>query len=190
MGVHLLDTLIPFVSIIGVIIGFVLALIKEYFQNKPRLKVRLNSNVGLLNYFHIKHGVFNTTSKIEEAELLEIKLKMDVYNIGKAGTAIKDIRVMLSSNGNKLFLEPDILFVDESETKNFSFNVGAGCIRTVDINLTIQKENELHGYLFDEDISFNLEDNARFKIIPEFTDIYGRSYKQTVEPISIYGATD
>lgn len=187
MGVQVVDILIPFVSIIGVVIGFVLAVIKEYIQNKPKLKVRMSSNPGLLNYFHNELGVYTKTSNLEEAEILEIKLKLDVYNIGKAGSAIKDIGVILSSNGYKLFFKPNTLLVDENETSNFSFNVGAGCIRTVHITLIIRKENENHSYLFDEDISFNLDDKARFKIIPEFEDIYGRSYKQTVEPLSIYG---
>lgn len=85
----------PVLPIIGVIIGFLLAWLKESIQNKPKLKIRQNLDIGeWYNYFKKDkdYGRDVPCDLFSEADYLESTLGIDVFNIGKANTAVRSIR--------------------------------------------------------------------------------------------------
>ncbi|KUF28618.1 hypothetical protein AK833_20495 [Lysinibacillus sp. F5] len=49
-----LKLITPFVSIIGVICGFLLSTLKESIQNKPKIKLEMKS--GNINYYYLSEN--------------------------------------------------------------------------------------------------------------------------------------
>ena len=180
--------LVPFVSIVGVLIGFLLGLIKDYLTNKPKLKVDFSAYQDSFNYFVIDElGQPSQTVNFFNADFLKVNLKLDVYNIGKSGTAIKQVGVVISSKGDYLYFKPSSFLVDGEVAKSLAFNVSGGCIKTIEISLHVLNQEDT-SYLFEEEISFDPDDKQSLKFTVEMVDIYGKKYKKSMDAIAIHGA--
>lgn len=90
-----MELILPFVSIIGVIVGFLLSTLKEWIQNSSKIKVTMKT--GKFNYYRVDTDKFNQEiikeTEGEHAEYYDVNLKLDVFNCGKGDTAIKSIDV-------------------------------------------------------------------------------------------------
>ncbi|KZN95660.1 hypothetical protein AZI98_12855 [Aeribacillus pallidus] len=127
--------LLPFMTLIGVVLGFCLNLIKDYIQNKPKIRTGINESSGKFNYYKnfVNENGFDV-EKIatpDEASFLELKIKIDVYNIGKSDTAIKDLMIDATANNTTMSFQPELKINGETN-KDYTFNVKSGSITTLD----------------------------------------------------------
>ncbi|MEK4175130.1 hypothetical protein NSS70_10900 [Aeribacillus sp. FSL K6-2848] len=142
--------LLPFMTLIGVVLGFCLNLIKDYIQNKPKIRTGINESSGKFNYYKnfVNENGFDV-EKIatpDEASFLELKIKIDVYNIGKSDTAIKDLMIDATANNTTMSFKPELKINGETN-KDYTFNVKSGSITTLDLHLKIHKDEDTE-YLF------------------------------------------
>lgn len=182
--------ILPFVSLIGVVVGFCLGWLKEYIQNKPKLKADVILPSGRFSYY--KKAVDNEgiaqqiPCKQEEANFLSLKLRVDIFNIGKASTAVHTIDIGLKVDEFECIYTPQAkLKESDTPTKDISFNVAPGNIQTVHLDLLVEKDDNTN-YLFTENIHYDLDREDRLLIIIYIKDIYNKELKIIVEPLAIY----
>ncbi|XCS10950.1 hypothetical protein GBG21_16970 [Aeribacillus pallidus] len=116
--------LLPFMTLIGVVLGFCLNLIKDYIQNKLKIRTGINESSGKFNYYKnfVNENGFDV-EKIatpDEASFLELKIKIDVYNIGKSDTAIKDLMIDATANNTTMSFQPELKINGETN-KDYTF---------------------------------------------------------------------
>ncbi|WBL16382.1 hypothetical protein [Sutcliffiella sp. NC1] len=181
-----LNFLLPFMALIGVIVGFILNWFKEFIQNKPRIKVSLNDSGGKFNYYKtVKNnigGVWHERSIPEEARFLKLYNLINVYNIGKLSSGIKGVDVEVCVNDYCRYFTPE-LKIDGKVNKDFTFNVPTGSICTLEINLEIKKDENTQ-FLFNEDVIIDVDSKNRLIFILILTDIYNKKHKVTIEPLA------
>lgn len=176
----------PFVSIIGVICGFLLSTLKESIQNKPKIKLEMKS--GNINYYCMGENELGETTikktNASQAEYYIVNLKLDVFNYGKGNTAIKSINVENMVN-KKCLINSDVK-LKESDKDITSFNLPASSIVTIDLEWRVEKEAEWTEELFvEEKISLEKE-GIKYKVVAR--NIKNKKYKLIVEPLGIITA--
>ncbi|GED33498.1 hypothetical protein P9G84_10165 [Brevibacillus centrosporus] len=180
-----MSNLIPFASIIGVIVGFCLGLLKDWITNKPKLKAELSS--GKFEYYH---SVQNEIGEYErrrtdsnQASVLQINLTMDIFNVGKMSTAVKDILIELHNKGaqQKRYFKPTF-----SKDESRSFNVAVGSIITKNLILYVQREEDTEAFF--QDVILIPDSDERLLIKVLVRDIYKKDVITEVEPFSIVTA--
>lgn len=160
--------LIPFVSILGVLLGFLLAWVKESIQNRPKLK------------FNLKKFSLNQSEGVDEngyeilpspigATQMDIEILFSVFNIGKASTGIVDIFIVFEVKNKPLFtVNPNVGIVYQDKTiSHASFNVTAGHVETVKLSSKIKYNEE-------SEIIFQKLDPIKITVISN--DIYGKNH--------------
>ncbi|MFS0878355.1 hypothetical protein [Solibacillus isronensis] len=182
-----MDLIIPFVSIIGVIVGFLLSTLKEWIQNRSKIKIALKK--GNFNYYRV--GLDELNQEIIEkthannGEYFEVNLKLYIFNYGKGNTAIKSIDVENMVN-KKRCITSEVELTKSNELIT-SFNLPGSSIVTLDLFWRVDKEEfteELFNY---EKISLE-KGRLKFKVVS--TSINNKKYKFIIEPLSIITAYD
>ncbi|WP_404351701.1 hypothetical protein LG311_10345 [Sutcliffiella horikoshii] len=178
-----LSYFVPFITLIGVVIGFLLNWIKERYQNRAILKLSINVSGGYFNYYQTsQNDIGDTVEQILEPEHsthLRYCKKIDLYNIGKVGTAIKSTRIRASANNYTWLFTPTVKIGNEENT-NHSFNIPAGNIVTLEIKLVIQKNENTH-FLFEKN-SLVRDNPQKLKLEIIVTDIYEKKHTVSVDP--------
>ena len=123
-------------TIIGVLIGFGLSLLKDYLMNKPHLVVQKNSGSILFcqsNMYNEKEY----TENIDEANKVEVKSLLQIYNKGKAPTAIKGISIILKLEEKIIATSfPETIVRIEKgkrESLGTAFNIQQGTIEVIEV---------------------------------------------------------
>ncbi|WP_339216248.1 hypothetical protein [Solibacillus sp. FSL W8-0372] len=184
-----MDLLIPFVSIIGVIIGFLLSTLKEWIQNKP--KIKMDMKMGEFNYFRMEEDKYLQTIIKPTNPLLgdyyKVSLQLDVYNTGKGNAAIKDIGVENLVNKKMVVYSNVKIKVNSANTSQniSSFNLPASSIVTLELEWKVKKDEYTESLFKDEIISLE-RGRLQFKIIAR--SIINKKHKLLVEPLSILTA--
>jgi hypothetical protein len=184
-----MNYIIPFVSLIGVIVGFLLGLLKDFIQNKP--KITLDFKTGKFNYYKVHSNDFgdyySVSSLPENADYMNLELKIDIYNTGKGNTAIKqvDIIVKINKEFNRYF-QPKLL-INNNENTDHSFNVPANSILTLNLHLRIDKDENYEEY-FRELAIGELNDKNRLLFIISANDINDKCTQLVVDPLSVLTA--
>jgi len=182
-----MELIIPFVSIIGVICGFLLSTIKEWIQNKP--KIGMNMKSGKLNYYNdtrdeLGQEISNLTDA-SNGKYYKVHIKLDVFNYGNGNTAIKYIDVEnIVNKKSVIFSEVQL---KKSGKQITSFNLPASSIETLDLEWRVDKDDNTEA-LFDYNKISLEKDRMQFKII--VWNIKDKKYKYLVEPLSIITAYD
>lgn len=181
--------IINFLPLIGVIIGFCLSSFKEYVQNKPKLKLELKD--GKFNYYNEymdSHGFpIKEKTNPTNAKYFELNLIVDIYNYGRGNTSVKDLSIETKVNSNyKQYLSPE-LRIKGSTNEDYSFNLQAGSIITLNIKLKVENKNSYKEF-FQETNTLLLDNQDRllFTVIAE--SINNKKYKLVVDPLSIVTA--
>ncbi|MGG1663067.1 hypothetical protein [Brevibacillus sp. NRS-1366] len=177
--------IIPFVSLIGVIVGFGLSLLKDWLTNRPKMKAETsNGKFEYYNKYYNEEGI-HTAIRCEHtnANILNIQLVIDIYNVGKVATAVKEIIIEVENKGlnSKKYLQPEL-----SKGENKSFNVSVGSIITKELSLSIAREEDTE--VFFNDIILDPNSDGRLLITVHVKDIYGNQVSVIVEPFSIVTA--
>jgi hypothetical protein len=181
--------LIPFVSLIGVVVGFLLSIIKEHIQNRP--KVILNIKRGKFNYFgstmdEIGNYSFREVEPVF-ADYFELELKVDIYNAGKGNTAIKEVDILAQVDKNyKSYLQPEMK-INNNENTDYSFNLASYSILTLNLKLKVKQDDSTIAF-FREDAISTPNDKNRLKFILYVTDIRNKETKVLVEPMAFLTA--
>lgn len=178
-------------ALLGTIIGFLLSWIKEFFQNRPKIKVELKN--GSLNYINIEANDYGdiVTSIVEprEANTISLKLKFDIFNVGKVSTGITDISIKLSVRKDKLHYQPKVtLPYDNKQLNEISFNLESNKVSTIFAELDIPKE-EPNIFIFN-DVALAPYDKDRLRIEVVVTALHKKRLSLVVEPVSILTAGD
>lgn len=171
-----MKNLTPIFPIIGVIIGFLLAWLKEFLQNKPKLKIRQHLNIkDWYNYFKKDqtYGKGIPCDLYSEADYLECSIAIDVYNIGKANTAIRGIKFFYEDNGT---FNPVNIIMNGKVSEVSSFNLPPGSVTTLKLKLHIDKETNTE-FLFEDDLQYHCSEYPEgLKFGIELLDIYGKTH--------------
>ncbi|RKQ34267.1 hypothetical protein [Oceanobacillus halophilus] len=192
MDIQLIKDFLP---ILGVIVGFLLATVKDLvqnrLQNKPRVKIDMKK--GNFNYFidgtDTDGFSFRRTCKPHIAGYFDLNLQIDVYNYGKGDTAIKEILIETKVNKNdKAFLQPE-MEIKGRENNDYSFNLPSKTIETINLKLRVEKEEDSEA-LFNEEVTLLPEDNKRLLFTILVKNINNKTYKLKVEPLSILTAVE
>lgn len=188
-----LNVIKEFLTLIGVVCGFLLATIKDIIttriQNKPKLKLELKT--GRFNYYK-EFMDSSAISRIvecpsQDANYLILEVAVDIFNYGKGNTAIKDVMIETKAYGKTLnYLQPEMK-INESLNTNFSFNLPSNSIVTMNLKLKIEK-NEYLGTLFDVELSLSPEDKDSLKFFVITKDIKNRETRLKIDPLSILTA--
>ncbi|TWE06375.1 hypothetical protein FB550_102397 [Neobacillus bataviensis] len=157
----------PFVSVFGVLLGFLLAWAKEIFQNKPKLK------------FNVKEA---SVKKYEDK--ITVDALISVYNIGKAPTGIMEIVLKFYIPQDNKYIgniyvgdkyvgdynpNVNLLFNDKTLKGRGSFNVPAGTIETFQLSYVYLRE-PFTEYNFENNL-----DDIRCDFIAK--DIYNKEHQ-------------
>jgi len=153
--------------ILGVLLGFLLAWLKEYLQNKPKLKFEMK-NLNLSQY---------TGKDINGKEILpspigwthsDIEVLFSVFNVGKASTGIVDFFMDFKVKDQSYEIAPNVkILYEEKIAERGSLNISPGTVETVKVSTTIEYDNRTEIY-------FQKLDPIDFRIIAR--DIYGKKY--------------
>lgn len=180
-----MELITPFVSIIGVICGFLLSTLKDWIQNKP--KVKMNMKIGSFNYYRrIQDELgqeINLPTDASQGEFYLVNIKLDIFNYGKGNTAIQSIGVENIVN-KKCLIFPDVQ-IKKSDKYITSFNLPASSIETLDLEWRIDKD-EFAEALFDHRKISLERGRIQFKVVAK--SIKNKKYKLLVEPLSIITA--
>lgn len=174
----------PFASIIGVIIGFLLGVVKDLIFGRPKLTISYGHPTSSFNYFVKSTNNMRETEIIKEysheSYLLKLEFTLNFYNTGKAATAIKEVTVLLNNTkaGCHRNLTP--------KCDEHSFNVGAGCIVSQKYSLSIDKNED--NVCFFEDIIFDTDSKERLRITIKVKDIYNKVHEIDFEPYAFWTA--
>lgn len=182
-----MDLIIPFTSIIGVIVGFLLSTLKEWIQNKPKIKIDLKT--GEFNYYRKYENELGETVTRKTtptySDFYKVNLQLDIYNYGKGNTAIKSINVENIINRKCLVYSTSTVNLKVNNLSVSSFNLPASNIVTVELEWRVDKE-EYTALLFDEETLLPESEGLKFKIVAQ--SIKNKKYNLKVEPISILTA--
>ncbi len=124
-------------TLIGVIIGFLLSMLKEYYYYRPVLVInKLNSSI--LPYGeNNKWGEREEKESIQDAHEVEVKSEIQIYNKGRQPTAIKNIGVSIKQNGRTVTTSyPRTVLRSEKgkrEEIGTSFNLAPGTIENIQV---------------------------------------------------------
>lgn len=180
-----MELILPFVSIIGVIVGFLLSTLKEWIQNSSKIKVTMKT--GKFNYYRVDTDKFNQEiikeTEGEHAEYYDVNLKLDVFNCGKGDTAIKSIDVKNIVN-KECCIVSDVQII-ESNKQITSFNLPSSSIVSLDIFWRVDKEENTVTLFDDEKISLE-KGILQFKVV--ITSIKNKKHELIIEPLSIIAA--
>lgn len=186
-----MDFLLPFISVVGVIIGFLLSTLKEWIQNKPKIKMELKT--GEFNYFitgQDESGQFITEPTYPKyADEYRVRTKVDIYNYGKGNTAIKSIHVTNILNRKTISYSEVILKIDDKENIDYSFNLPSSNIMTMNLSWNISKDEQTES-LFSDNIIQPPREKHRLKFEIVAIDIKNKKHKLLVEPLSIFTAQE
>lgn len=184
-----MDFIVPFVSIIGVIIGFVLSTIKESIQNRPKVKMSFNN--GSFNFYNIESDLI-TGELISRPTLpkywdyYKVELVIDIYNYGRGNTAIKSILVENYYGDELIIYSTPNLKVARGESLDYSFNLPSSSINTLELDFKVQKDdNDFSKQLFSDS---EVDKILKFKVVA--TDIHNKKTTLDVNSNAIYIATD
>lgn len=184
-----MDIIIPFVSIIGVIVGFLLSSLKEWIQNKP--KIKMDMKTGKFNYYHKTYDELGQTiikpTDPHLGEFYKVYIQLDVFNTGKGNTAIKEILVENILNKKPVIYSVVNIKVNSANlSQNISsFNLPASSILTLELEWEVEKEDYTESLFNDEIISLD-PGRLQFKVIAR--SIKNKKHKIFVEPLSIAAA--
>ncbi len=184
-----MDLVIPFVSIIGVIVGFLLSTLKEWIQNKP--KIKMDMKMGKFNYYRKENDELGQTiikpTDPQLGEFYKVYLQLEVYNTGKGNTAIKEI--LVENLVNKRTVIYSVVKIKANSTNSSqdisSFNLPASSIVTLELEWEIEKDDNTESLFNDEIISLE-RDRLQFKVVAR--SIKNKKHKLLVEPVSIVEA--
>ena len=187
--IYNLSVLVPIIStLLGAIVGFLLSWFKDYLIFKPRLRAELKR--GNLSYYlnkEINGFLVREIESSSNADIIEMELFLDIFNLGKAGTGIKDILIGISVKKDIIYYTPKCRILYDNKTlEDVSFNVEGGKIQTIITELTLILDEE-NKYLFDSNL-FDPDDKNRFKIIVVLKSIDGKEVKVKIDPLSILTA--
>lgn len=182
-----------FLPLFGVGIGFLLATLKDFIQNKiqNKSKIKMSLKEGEFNYYVNNidcHGFLKECEcPPEEAAFIKVILVVDIYNYGKGNTAIKDVGIIVQAfKSIKRYYKPEMNIQEKGNT-DFSFNLPSNSIVTMNLSLTIEKEEDTEVF-FREDLSIQLDDKERLLFTVVSTDIKDKVRKLSIEPLSIFTA--
>jgi hypothetical protein len=188
---NIIEVTKQFLPIIGVILGFLLATFKETLQNKPKIKMTLKK--GSLNYYidgidELGQYFERPTANENDANKIKMSLKIDLYNYGKGNTAIKDVLFNINNQGNfSLNLDPN-LKINHNDNQDYSFNLPASSIVTMNLDLSVNREENTEFLFVENSIRSNKNDKKRLHIYVNVTDIRNKKFKLLIEPFAIHGA--
>ncbi|WP_414852359.1 hypothetical protein [Brevibacillus sp. IT-7CA2] len=171
--------------LLGVIVGFLLGILRDWLLNKPKVKAEINT--GEFGYYYSNYNDVGQYSKKQtsnnNANILEISLLLKIYNVGKSGTAIKRIILCVHNRNNnfKRYYEPEY-----KDNQSGSFNLNTGTIEIRHLNLKIKKEHE--EVLLFEDIILDPDNEKSVNITVIIEDIFGKDVNVLVVPFSILTA--
>lgn len=156
-----------FMPILGVLLGFLLAWLKEYLQNKPKLKFQKKS----LNLSHY------TGKDINGKEILpsplgwthsDLEVLFSVFNVGKASTGIVDFFMDFKVNDQSYNIAPSVeILYEEKVVERGSLNISPGTVETVKVSTKIEYNDKTEIY-------FQKLDPIDFSVIA--TDIHGKKH--------------
>ncbi len=169
-------------GIIGTVIGFCLAWLKEIIQN--RAKIILVMKGGKIKCFKSgENSIGETEDKrvnFDDAEKIDICLVIDIFNIGKIGTGIIDISLKIEIENNIRYYHPEmILLIDDKKISDTSFNVEANKVNTIKLGKILDL-SEFNNLTLKED-SFE-----KFKIEIIAKTIHNKEIKIKADPIAFW----
>lgn len=166
-----------FIALVSLIIGFFLNVIKEYFFDRPIIKANLKD-------YHLIPGTEDDTTTANY-DSVEVYITIDVYNIGRSPTAIKNIS-MLIEHDNKSYKDfPVSLPPSFSPTTSLKsvdgkifdlagINLPPGSVKSIALRFEIPKTNKtfrIQGETINCPITLVIVDIFDKKI-KLFTDLY------------------
>ena len=171
----------------GTIIGFLLSLLKDYFQNKSKVIVVLKS--GEFNYYKEYQDLYGDTHQdeieINHANLIKSNFMIDISNIGKISTGISEIMICIQANKRKMYFSPQISYPFENKNlTNVAFNLDANNIITLNASVEVRREEDTE-FLFN-DITIDLASKNRLLFIVILRTIKKQEIKMIVEPLGIF----
>ncbi|MCY7437609.1 hypothetical protein [Bacillus altitudinis] len=166
-----------FLPILGVLLGFLLAWFKEAIQNKAKIKIGV-SQPNL--YVYSKLGTWGSEQceNFSDADYIKATINLNVFNIGKAPTAIQDVNFFHESDYYKFY---DITNIEiNGQTAQYSsFDLPIGSIVHLKLDLHIDRDpnNEI---LFSDDTVYHNPINGKrgVKFGIRLTDIYRKKHKE------------
>lgn len=186
-----MDLIIPFVSIIGVIVGFLLSTLKEWIQNKPRIKMAMKT--GNFNYYsteidELRQEIIKPTNP-QLGDYYKVYLQLDVYNTGKGNTAIKEITVENLVNKKAVIYSDVKIRANSANTSQniSSFNLPGSNIVTLELEWEVEKGEYTESLFKDEIISLE-RGGLQFKVVAR--SIKNKKHNLLVNPLSIATAYD
>jgi hypothetical protein len=187
-----IDFILPFVSIIGVIIGFLLSTLKDLIQNKPKIKMELKS--GQFNYYReytddLGQIIIKPTYP-QYANFYKVNLQVDIYNYGKGNSAIKSVAANNIANKKHIIGSDVVMKIKSDRNVDYSFNLPATSIVTMNLEWNISKIEDETEELFIDELILPPKEKKRIKFEIEVTNIKNKKYKLIVEPLSIYTAQE
>jgi len=177
------------IAIMGTIVGFLLGLVKEFIENRPRIKTEFRN--GTLHYFKEEvsdYGDISINKVLPKAATnIELVLIFDIFNIGKAGTAITDITICIMVNNEKSYFYPKVFLAFEDKLlEDTSFTIESNRGYTIKTILDIKKNDENYYMFNDIDLLPNRSNSLDIEVI--IKSIGDKNVNIKVDPISIYTA--
>lgn len=172
-------------ALLGTIIGFVLSLIKEYFQNKANIVLSLrNGKFNFYNRYKENGIVIENVVDFDIANSIKVDLTFNIENIGRISTGISEIIVCFKNNKRQAFFEPNlILSFEQKDITDKAFNLNPNSIVTILAHTYINKD-ENTSFLFDNvSLDLTVKNHLMIQIIVK--TIKKDEITLNIEPISI-----
>ncbi|MGK9391345.1 MULTISPECIES: hypothetical protein [Bacillus] len=166
-----------FLPILGVLLGFLLAWFKEAVQNKAKIKIGV-SQPNLHVYFKLDKWGKEQCENRSYADHIETTISINVFNIGKAPTAIQSVFIF---NESDHFSHFDItkININGVTAEHSAFDLFAGSIVPLKLTLLITRDSNSE-FLFNNDVKyfnpFNGKRGVKFGV--SLIDIYGKEHRE------------
>lgn len=165
-----------------VVLGFVLAQVEKWFLDRPR--VRLSFKKGYIQFIGNEPGGMPKEINPIDANILNIELLVDIYNIGRAPTAIKDVLLRLWNPMGPSYFTPSNSLKEIGES---GFNLSPGALEPMKLKLTVVRD-ENNWELFENIVWFSdLGQQSKIKVIAR--DIYDKEHTIEIDLLALKRAT-